>query len=563
MNKKKMLRVISLVVVLSLTLTFTVFAAPGNKLPQGQEKKLARYNFNYNTSADYMKEKGIIKGYGNGDFGFNDFVKRGDITVMIVRAFNINTIINRYVENFEDVEYGSYYYDSIVAAKSYGIAKGNGKAFNPKKYVTIEEAILLIERSAAVANSNVTVEDVDLEDLYNERELKEYATRSDIANMLYYVLTGDEYDYDSKDDEDEDYKYDIDAVTFTIKENAAFEFDTDDVDKLIREIEKVSDKDFKYLNFTNLPLKTEGKLYFDYTSAKDFDSYVKSSTDYYETKDPSISDVTFVPKTDFSGTVSIKYTAYDDDENSYTGIIEIIVEEVDIDLGTIKYDIEENKILTFDSKIVNAFNDKTNNEEFDYVKFTLPTTGKLYYDYTSATKYDSSVNAKTEYYDDVDPKISDVTFVPKTDFSGTVSIKYTAYDEDGDSYKGVIEIVVEEDIVTLDTIEYETEENTSLKFDVDDFIDELDDETNNDLNYVKFILPLKSEGKLYYDYSSASSYKSVVTESSKYFVDSSKYLNKVSFVPYTNFDGVVYIDYIAYDEDGISYKGTIKINVED
>ncbi len=128
MNKKKILRVVSLVVVFCFTLTFAALAAPKDKdkLPYGQEKKLARYNFDYNISARFMKEKGIIKGYGNGDFGFDDYVKRGDITVMIVRAFNINTIINKYVENFEDVEYGSYYYDAIVAAKSFGIAKGNG-----------------------------------------------------------------------------------------------------------------------------------------------------------------------------------------------------------------------------------------------------------------------------------------------------------------------------------------------------------------------------------------------------------------------------------------------------
>jgi len=322
MIKKKMLHVISLVVVFCLTLTFTVLAAPGNNLPSGQEKKLARYNFDYNTSADFMKDKGIIKGYGNGDFGFDDYVKRGDITVMIVRAFNINTIINRYVDNFEDVEYDSYYYDAIVSAKSHGIAKGNGKNFNPKKYVTIEEAILLIERSAAVANSNVTVEDVDLEDLYDESELDEYATRSDIANMLYYVLTGNEYD----EDQDQDQDADIATIECTIKESTVFAFD-EILNELMNEFDEATeDEDFDYVKF-NLPSKYEGKLYYDYSSASNYNSLVTESSKYFVDASKYISKVTFVPCDNFDGTVNIDYIAYNEDENFYKGTIEITVKD--------------------------------------------------------------------------------------------------------------------------------------------------------------------------------------------------------------------------------------------
>ena len=552
MNNKKMIRIISLVVVLSLTFTFSVFAFPQHKAMQFEKK-------NFDKAAEYMKENGFVKGDGRGNYYWNDYVKRGDMTVMIVRAFKLSTMLG---DNFGDVEPGSYYYDAILTVKSHGIAKGDGKNFNPKKYVTIGEAKALIERSVAVANKNVVFDkDADLDDLYIGDKLNEYATREDIANMLYYVLTGDEYEDDG--DEDEDDKYDIDAVTFKIKENTVFGFDADDVDDLIREIEKVSDEDFEYLNFTNLPLKTEGKLYYDYTSATDFGSYVKSTIDYYESKDPKISDVTFVPKTDFSGTVSLEYEAYDDEENSYTGIIKIVVEEKDVDLGTIKYDVKENGKLTLDDKIVNAFEKATDDKEFYYVMFKTPSIGKLYYDYTSASDYDYVVKDTNKYFNETDTKISKLTYVPKTNYTGIASIGFTVYDKDKNSYTGIIEIDVEEDIVTLDTIKYDTDENTSLKFDVNDFIDELDDKTNSDLNYVKLSLPIKTEGKLYYDYSSASNYKSVVTDSAKYFVKSSKYLDKVTFVPYTKCDGVVDIDYIAVDVDGVSYKGTIQITVND
>lgn len=440
MIKKKILRVVCLTVVFCFTLTFAVFASPQGKLPHGQEKKLARYNFDYNTSANFMKEKGIIKGYGDGDFGFDDCVKRGDITVMIVRAFNINTIINKYVENFEDVEYGSYYYDAIVAAKSFGIAKGNGnKTFNPKSYVTIEEAILLIERSAAVANSNITVEDVDLKDLYDENELDEYATRSDIANMIYYVLTGTEYENTEVNKDGN-----IDTVEYTIKENTVLTFDDE---KLMDEFEDAADgEEFDYVKFT-LPSTSYGKLYYDYTSATNYDSLVSATTKFYDDTNPNISDVTFVPKTNHIGTVSINYTAYDKNKNSYEGTIEIVVEQDDVDIEVIKYTIAEDSKVTFDlDDFIDTFEDATD-KELNYLKFTLPssTSGKLYYDYSSSSNYNSIVTENVKYYSDLSKYISKVTFVPDTNYYGTVSIDYTAYDEDGNSYEGIIEVVVEEE----------------------------------------------------------------------------------------------------------------------
>jgi len=65
----------------------------------------------YTIGSAYNEFKEDFKGYGNNDFGFDDYVKRGDITVMMVRAFNINTIINKYVENFDgtvDIAYTAY-----------------------------------------------------------------------------------------------------------------------------------------------------------------------------------------------------------------------------------------------------------------------------------------------------------------------------------------------------------------------------------------------------------------------------------------------------------------------
>jgi hypothetical protein len=62
----------------------------------------------------------------------------------------------------------------------------------------------LIERAVSVANSNVSVDSsIDLHELYSDRNLLDYATRTDVADMLYYILTGDTKDEDEDGDEDE------------------------------------------------------------------------------------------------------------------------------------------------------------------------------------------------------------------------------------------------------------------------------------------------------------------------------------------------------------------------
>ncbi len=79
-----------------------------------------------------------------------------------------------------------------------------------------------------------------------------------------------------------------------------------------------------------------------------------------------------------------------------------------------------------------------------YVKFTLPSSsyGKLYYDYSSSTKYDSLVSASKKYFRSDSPYISYISFVPGSSYSGTVSIDYIGYDTMGESYNGKLKITV-------------------------------------------------------------------------------------------------------------------------
>ncbi len=198
------------------------------------------------------------------------------------------------------------------------------------------------------------------------------------------------------------------------------------------------------------------------------------------------------------------------------------------------------------------------------MKFTLPssTYGKLYYDYTSASKYDSLVSASTKYYRSKSPYISYISFVPKSSYTGTVSISYTGYDTDGESYSGKLKITVTAGS-SSSTITYSTNNDTPVKLVASDFNTACNNETGENLSYVKFTLPSSSYGKLYYNYTSSSKYDSTVSASTKYYRSKTPYISYISFVPQSSYTGTVSISYTGYDTEGESYTGKLKITVND
>jgi hypothetical protein len=70
------------------------------------------------------------------------------------------------------------------------------------------------------------------------------------------------------------------------------------------------------------------------------------------------------------------------------------------------------------------------------------TYGTLYYGYASASSYTSKVASSTKYYRSISPLLSEVTFVPATGFTGTVTIPYTGYTSNGTTFTGKIVISV-------------------------------------------------------------------------------------------------------------------------
>lgn len=197
----------------------------------------------------------------------------------------------------------------------------------------------------------------------------------------------------------------------------------------------------------------------------------------------------------------------------------------------------------------------------DYVRFTLPpsSSGTLYYDYVTGTDYDSKVTESVKYYYSDSPHLHKVMFVPHEGYAGTATVTYTAYDTDGQSYTGKVNITVAGD--EADPIVYIVPKNTAITLDRDDFNDVCGDMTGEELFCVEFTLPPSSFGKLCYDYVSSSNCGSNAGEGERYYYSGSPYLNKLAFVPCSDYAGTGTIAYTAYNADGRSYTGGVNITV--
>ena len=464
MRKTKIMKITALAACMSLLFAIPVFADNGQNTPsnmnnfpfqngtqfqnnmqfqngtQGAQQNQRQNNGSLSNAAQYMVNKGIIKGDTSGNYSMTSNVKRCDMSIMLVRAFNLNTG-SAGGSNFGDIDQGSYYYDAVNAIRQLGIAKGDGQNFNPETNMTLEEAILFVER--ALDSADIDYDEDDLEDIFDGRSLSDYATREDVAAILYAVLGEDYADYFEANAAAV-----ADAITYTTDEDTSLNFDDDD---FVDACDDATDGTLDYVKFSN-PSTSLGKLYYDYTSSSKYDSVVGSGDKYYYDDDDgdAISEITFVPKANQSGTVKISYTGYDTDGDSFNGTVVITIDADDDTVAdTITLETDEDTAIDFDEDDFNDACEDATGETLSYVKFTLPssTYGKLYYGYDDEDDYDGKVSASSKYYydpdDDDDYSISDVTFVPKDDYTGTVKISYTGLNEDGETFTGTVKITVE------------------------------------------------------------------------------------------------------------------------
>ncbi|NLP14299.1 MAG: family 10 glycosylhydrolase [Clostridium sp.] len=136
---------------------------------------------------DMLYDRGVIKGDENGMYNPGVNTKRGDFTIMIVKALGFEA---DFTDNFSDVKPGSYYYDAIGIAKELGIVKGDGDKFNPDANITREDMMVIVMNALDKAGAMIEKADEKYLDSYNDsKKISNYAkvavstlTKEEIVN---------------------------------------------------------------------------------------------------------------------------------------------------------------------------------------------------------------------------------------------------------------------------------------------------------------------------------------------------------------------------------------------
>lgn len=230
---------------------------------------------------------------------------------------------------------------------------------------------------------------------------------------------------------------------FTIRYNAysgrAVQFD---VESFAAACQQVTGNSLNYVRF-DVPSSLRGTLYYNYSATKPNNTTVSSGTNYYRTSSYSrkISDVSFVPNSNFTGTLSFHYTGVASNNARYTGTIEIRVssttaQTVSVAGTSLPVSLNATSFYQACSQVLPR--------GLYYIEFTsLPAAsqGVMYYNYAPPSP-GTRVTTGTRYYYSGTPGINWLAFVPKAEYSGTVSIGYRAYDSAGLSATGTLNLVI-------------------------------------------------------------------------------------------------------------------------
>lgn len=368
--------------------------------------------------------------------------------------------------------------------------------------------------------------------------------------------------------------------------------------------ESDSDEDFYYLEFTDDWNLDDYGYFVAYDKDGDEDTLYEGDFDnvwfYYYDGDVSGSDyalsgLTFVAyKNAPSGTLEMDYELCGDDDYVRGTLY------IDIDGGSgssgdveLTYYVDPGDDVELDADDFWDLFDEESREDFEYLEFysydDFDDYG--YFEAEDADGdwvqlYDSTLDDGYYYYNwydtssSYDYALDRMTFcADKNADEDTLEFPFTMYGDDNDEVDGTLYIEIGEGTTSSTTkvdgdIIYEVDPDDTVTFDRDDFWEFLDDETGDDLEYVRFTdaTGLDDWGELYsYDYYDDRVYFDEGDLDDGYFYYDSKdlyydddcTLDDLTFLSYDDADGeVVYLDFTAYGRDDDA-KGTVAIAIGD
>lgn len=327
--------------------------------------------------------------------------------------------------------------------------------------------------------------------------------------------------------------------------------------------EETGDKQtLSYITSLSVP-PDQGILYLGYISEADTGSGVSMAQRYYynsgNSDDYRISDLTFVPRSTFSGTAEISFTAVSNEGGSFSGIIRLTVDAME----DVSYTTGSGQSVFFLGSDFNAVCRARTGRELASVTFTLPESsrGTLYYNYTTDGQYSEKVEAGKSYKRVGNPNLDGVSFLPADSFSGSVRISYRGLDTAGSSFSGYVTI----DVTNLGgagdaDVVFTGRAGRVVSFTSSSFNTACRNATGETLDYVQFDPPLTNEGTLYY--SRGSSAEEKVSEDTRYYRNATPSIGNISFVPAQNAPQQVRIAFSGRSTAGTNFSGTVLIEYD-
>ena len=397
-------------------------------------------------------------------------------------------------------------------------------------------------------------------------------------------------------------------LTYYVDPDDDVELDADDFWDLFDE---ESREDFEYLEFYSYD-DFDDYGYFEAEDADGdwvqlYDSTLDDGYYYYNWYDTSSSydyaldRMTFcADKNADEDTLEFPFTMYGDGNDEVDGTLYI---EIGEGTGTSSkadfvYQVDPDDDVTLDAEdFYDFFYDESDYDELEYIEFTgyddfddygyFGADGYDYDDYVRDYELNESdlddgwfYYDEDEVWDDYEFELDTLTFyADRNADEDTLTFDITMHGIKGDKIDATLAIEIGEGTTSSTTkvdgdIIYEVDPDDTVTFDRDDFWEFLDDETGDDLEYVRFTdaTGLDDWGELYsYDYNDDRVYFDEGDLDDGYFYYDSKdlvwdddyTLDDLTFLSYDDADGeVVYLDFTAYGRDDDA-KGTVAIAIGD
>ena len=281
--------------------------------------------------------------------------------------------------------------------------------------------------------------------------------------------------------------------------------------------------------------------------------------------DIDLDGVTFEPKRNYTGTVSLGFTAYGtnnkDKDDELTGTVTIVYTAGDPD--PIVYDITGDSVTLDGDDFLDNYEDTMDDSVRTLeIKFReVPTNGTLYYNYNEKTGKGTELTSKNigsytfSTSASASRSIDDVTYVPDSKGKGD-SVEFACYAGGELCYYG--EVSFEAAVTVKDVTITMSGTSAGIPFNAADFLSASQDMLS--VTYMIFGTP--SNGALYKDWNGVTGTR--VTASDKFsYTGTGAYssLSTLTYVPTSGYSGTASIAFSAFTTRGTIVNGKITISV--